>query len=219
MYTFQIADSSAADLRQWQELRTDIYQQAGYLSAEDLGRDGIFRDPYDEYSIHVLARDSGGFPVGCVRMIEGRLGELQVTHEYSIDGIGTDALEVSGCVVVAEHRRSMVTLGLYRSLFELAGDLGYRQAFMVVEQEFLNALADLGLPLMAVSEPKTIFNTVNVAAVLTIADIVDSMAAADRRRGNTTRFGAFFADRFDWTLTPRDLLCDSAHAQGANRGR
>jgi hypothetical protein len=88
----------------------------------------------------------------------------------------------------------------------LAEERGYEYAYMEVEEPFLAALEVLGLPVEVVSEPRWVYNTYNVAALVRVSSIAASLTEADNARGGTTSFGEYFRRPFTWTLASHDIL-------------
>ncbi len=206
MFHYRIAEYGSEDFDRWQQIRTQLYLEAGLIEPDSVDPDaGAFTDEFDEHSIHLLALDDAGDPVGCCRMIEGGANTLQVTRTFDLQ-VPHDSFEVSGTAVYPEFRKTFATLGFYRALFTLAEDRGYEHAYLVVEEPFLAALEVLGLPLEVVTEPRWLYNTYNVVALVQVIRVAASLTAADDARGGSTRFGDYFRRRFTWTLDSRDIL-------------
>ncbi|MFD3707644.1 GNAT family N-acyltransferase [Nocardia sp. NPDC058658] len=185
-------------------MRTGVYLDSGRIRPDQLDPDGLFRDKYDDYSIHVLATEDGT-AVGSIRMIQGRLGQLQACELFDLPAPEGDTFEVSACAVVRDYRKSMVTLGLYRALFDLGEQWGYRHAYMVLAEPFRQAIVALGFPAIAVSEPRRVYNSWDVVAAVKLSSVSPGLAGADRRRGDRTRFADFFTEPFAWSLDPATL--------------
>ena len=206
MFHYRIADPGSDDFNQWKKIRTQLYLKAGFIESDSINPGiGVFTDEYDEHSIHLLASDAAGQPVGCCRMIEGGMNTLQVTTQFDLQ-VPHYSCEISGTAVFEPFRKTFATLGFYRALMHLAEERGYEYAYMEVEEPFLAALEVLGLPVEVVSEPRWVYNTYNVAALVRVSSIAASLTEADNARGGTTSFGEYFRRPFTWTLASHDIL-------------
>jgi predicted GNAT family N-acyltransferase len=88
------------------------------------------RDEHDASSIHFLARDGSGNPIGTARLLDsGRIGRVAVLREWRGRGLGRALMET---VIAEAHRRRMIrphlhaqvqTIAFYESLgFVVCGD-------------------------------------------------------------------------------------------------
>lgn len=204
MFSYRIAEPGSADLDRWYRLRTDLYLSSGLIAPDDVeAASGVYRDVYDEYSTFILAADHAGVDIGCCRMIEGSAGRpLPVQDLFGIEPL-PHSYEGSGVAVAPEHRKGLVSLGLYRAMAALADERGYEYAYSIVEPPYLAFLCELGYPYEALSEPRTVFNAPNVAGVIRRSDTMAAMEAAEGP------FAAillrYYRKPFDWTLTQPDL--------------
>ena len=206
VFHYRIAESGSDDFDLWRKIRTQLYLDAGFIEPDSVDPGvGVFADAFDGHSIHLLASDSAGEPVGCCRMIEGGTHTLQVTTQFDLQ-VPHDSCEISGTAVFEPFRKTFATLGFYRALTHLAEERGYEHAYMEVEEPFLAALEVLGLPVEVVSEPRWVYNSYNVAALVRVSSIVESLTEADEARGGTTAFGDYFRRPFTWTLASHDIL-------------
>ncbi|MFZ2528998.1 MAG: GNAT family N-acyltransferase [Rhodococcus sp. (in: high G+C Gram-positive bacteria)] len=206
MFHYRIAEYGSEDFDRWRQIRTQLYLEAGLIEPESVDPSvGAFTDEFDGHSIHLLACDDAGEPVGCCRMIEGGSNTLQVTKTFDLH-VPHDSFEVSGTAVHQAFRKTFATLGFYRALFALAEERGYEHAYLVVEEPFLAALEVLGLPVEILTEPRWVYNTYNVVARVRVSAVAAALTAADEARGGTTTFGDYFRRPFTWTLDSRDIL-------------
>jgi len=88
------------------------------------------RDEHDADSIHFLARDASGHPIGTARLLDsGRIGRVAVLREWRGRGLGRALME---SVIAEAHRRRMTrphlhaqvqTISFYESLgFVVCGE-------------------------------------------------------------------------------------------------
>ena len=204
MFRFRIAEPGTDDLETWHRLRTHLYLEASLISPEDVDpASGLFTDQYDDYSTHLLATDDDGVDIGCCRMIDGGLDRtLPVTDLFGVERL-PHSYESSGTAVAPTHRRTLVSLGLYRAMSALADERGYEYGYAIVEPPYLASLQGLGYPYEAISEPRHVFGFPNVAAVFRRRDLLPSMAAADGPFASVVL--RYYQRPFDWTLTENDV--------------
>jgi hypothetical protein len=105
---------------------------------------------------------------------------------------------------VAPYRKSSVSLGLYRALFEIAVDRKHEHRYAILEPRYLASLRALGYPYEVVGEPLNVFGFPNIVGVYPVADLLPSMQQADGAQVAVTY--RYFARPFEWTLTEEDLL-------------
>jgi hypothetical protein len=204
VFQYRIAEVGSSDFTTWLQLRTDLYLETGLITPDELDSTGFYLDPYEDHSVHVLASDDHGVDIGCTRLIDGSDGApLQVTDLFGITPLSRPS-EASGTAVVAAYRKSWVSLGLYRALFEIALDRRHEHRYAILEPRYLASLRALGYPYEVVSEPMDVFGFPNVACVYPLADVLASMQKADGPSASVIY--RYFARPFGWTLTEQDLL-------------
>ena len=203
MFRYRIAEAGTDDLRAWHRLRTDLYLDSGLITRDDIDPDsGQFVDAYDDHSVHLLAANDEGADIGCWRMIEPGPGRtLPVTDLFGIDVL-PNAWESSGSAVLPPYRKSPVSLGFFRALFSLAEERGYENVYGIVEQPYLAATLKSGFPVEVVSEPRFVFNALNVVTLTRRSSMV---ALIENRSDDVPAFVTYFRTPFDWTLSVEDL--------------
>lgn len=203
MFRYRIAEPGTADLDSWHRLRTDVYLESGLIAPDDFDPErGIFIDQYDEYAVHLLAANDEGTDIGCWRMITPGPGQtLPVTDLFDIEVL-PNAWESSGSAILPQYRKSPVSLGFYRALFTLAEERGFENMYGIVEPAFLAAALRFGLPIEVISEPRFVFNSDNVATLITRDAMVDAIESTAE---DAPGFAAYFRKPFDWTLSVDDL--------------
>lgn len=204
VFRYRIAEPGTDDIESWHRLRTSVYLDSGLITADEVDQSsGLFVDPYDEHSTHVLAANDDGLDIGCIRMVE--LGDgrtLPVTDLFGTEPL-PHAWESSGNAVLPEYRRTAVKLGFFRALFALAEEKSYENMYAIVELPYLDTVRrSLGFPIEVVSEPQFVFNAPNVATLLTRNAVVAAMDAAPAEGSG---FAAYLRKPFDWTLKSADL--------------
>ncbi len=168
MFRYRVAVPGSASLERWYRLRTEEYLRHGLITTEEVDAStGLYIDPYDEHSIHVLASNEDDVDVGCVRMVESADGHvLPVSDLFEIDVLPR-SWELSANLVLPQYRKSSLKPGLYRAVFSLAQDKGYENMYGIVEPSYLDALIrTTGAPIEVVSEPRFVFNALNVVIVV-----------------------------------------------------
>jgi len=204
VFRYRIAEVGSSDFATWLQLRTDLYLETGLITPDELDPAGLFVDAYERHSVHVLASDDHGVDIGCTRLIDGSDGApLQVTDMFGITPLSRPS-EASGTAVVASYRKSWVSLGLYRALFEIAVDRGHEHRYAILEPRYLASLRALGYPYEVVGEPMDVFGYPNIAGVYPLADLLASMQKAEGPSASVIYH--YFARPFGWTLTEKDLL-------------
>jgi N-acyl-L-homoserine lactone synthetase len=204
VFRYRIAEPGSDDLESWHRLRTGQYLDHGLIAGDDIDPDsGLFVDPYDDHSTHVLAANDDGLDIGCIRMVEQGDGRtLPVTDLFGIDVL-PHAWESSANAVLPEYRRTPVKLGFFRALFALAEEKGYENMYAIVELPYLDTVRrSLGLPIEVVSEERFVFNAPNVATLITRNAVVAAMAVTP---AEASGFAAYLRKPFDWTLSSADL--------------
>lgn len=211
MFRYRIAEPGSADLTSWHRLRTDLYVESGLITRDEIDpASGAFLDQYDDYSVHLLAANDDGVDIGCWRMITPGPGQtLPVADLFGIE-VRPNAWESSGSAILPAYRKSTVSLGFYRALFTLAEERGFENMYGIVEQPFLAAARRLGLPIEVVSEPRLVYNTENVATLITRSAMVDAIESA----ADDAPAMAYFRKPFDWTLAVDDLAPPPVEAAG-----
>lgn len=203
MFSYRVATPGSADFTSWLRLRTDLYLESNLIRPDELDATGLYVDRYEDHSVHVLASDDHGVDVGCTRLIDGSDGApLQVADLFGITPLSRSS-EASGTAIVAPYRKSWVSLGLYRALFEIAVDRRHEHRYSIVEPPYLNSLRALGYPYEVVGEPLNVFGHPNIACVYPLAGLLPSMQTADGPRAAVTY--RYFSRPFTWTLTDEDL--------------
>jgi N-acyl-L-homoserine lactone synthetase len=204
VFQYRVAEIGSADFTAWLRLRTDVYLETRLITPDELNPAGLFVDAYEDHSVHVLASDAHGTDVACTRLIDGSDGApLQVADLFGITPLSHPS-EASGTAVVAPYRKSWVSLGLYRALFEIAVDRKHEHRYAILEPRYLASLRALGYPYQVVGEPMNVFGFPNIAGVYPVADLLASMEQADGPQASVTF--RYFSRTFDWTLTREDLL-------------
>ena len=204
MFRYRIAEVGSSDYTTWLRLRTDVYLESGLIPADELDSTGLYVDRYEDHSAHVLASDGHGADIACTRLIDGSDGApLQVTELFGITPRSRPS-EASGTAVVAQYRKSWVSLGLYRALFEIAVERKHEHRYSILEPRYLASLRALGYPYEVVGEPLNVFGFPNIAGVYPVADLLPSMQKSDGPHASVTY--RYFARPFEWTLTEEDLL-------------
>jgi len=203
VFRYRIAEHGTDDLDRWRRLRTSLYLDSGLIAPSDIDPDaGVFVDVYDEHSVHLLAANDDGVDVGCMRMIEPGAGRtLPVTDLFGIDVL-PHAWEVSGGAVEPKYRKSLIMLGFYRALFWLAEEREYQNMYGIVEQAVLANALSSGFPVEVVSEPRFVFNALNVVTLIRRSSMVD---AIESDSDDAPAFASYFRKPFDWTLSADDL--------------
>jgi hypothetical protein len=204
VFRYRIAETGSSDFTTWLRLRTDLYLQSGLIRPDELDSTGLYVDQYEGHSVHVLASDEHGADIACTRLIDGSDGApLQVTDLFDIAPRSRSS-EASGTAVVAPYRKSWVSLGLYRALYEIAVDRKHENRYAILEPRFLASLRALGYPYEVVGEPLNVFGFPNIAGVYPVADLLPSMQQADGSQASVTFH--YFSRPFEWTLTEEDVL-------------
>jgi len=203
VFRYRVAEHGTDDFDRWRRLRTRLYLDTGLITPSDIDPDaGVFVDVYDEHSVHLLAANDDGVDIGCLRMIEPGPGRtLPVTDLFGIDVL-PHAWEVSGGALEPKYRKSLVMLGFYRALFWLAEEREYQNMYAIVEQPVLDNALNSGLPVEVVSEPRFVFNALNVVTLIRRSSMV---AAIESDSGDAPVFANYFRKPFDWTLSDADL--------------
>jgi N-acyl-L-homoserine lactone synthetase len=203
VFRYRIAVHGTYDFDRWRRLRTRLYLDTGLITPADIDPDaGVFVDVYDDHSVHLLAANEDGVDVGCLRMIEPGAGRtLPVTDLFDIDVL-PHAWEVSGGAVEPKYRKSLIMLGFYRALFWLAEEREYQNMYAIVEQAVLDNALNSGLPVEVVSEPRFVFNALNVVTLIRRSSMV---AAIESDSDDAPVFASYFRKPFDWTLSVDDL--------------
>jgi N-acyl-L-homoserine lactone synthetase len=204
VFRYRIAEAGTDDLENWHRLRTQLYLEAGLVTAADLDSSGMYRDQYSEHSIHILAATDDGVDIGCWRMIEPAEGRtLQVTDLFGIDVLAK-AYESSGAAIVPKYRRSIAALGFYRASYELAEEGGYEYTYGIVEEPVPESVRRFGFPIEVISEPRNVFGAPNVVVLTRRGEIVESIRAADATRPGSA-LAHLWERPFTWTLAESDL--------------
>jgi N-acyl-L-homoserine lactone synthetase len=199
---YRIAESGSDDIASYHRIRTGVYLEAGLIIPADIDDDsGFFTDRYDAHSIHLLAANDDEGDIGCWRMVESGPGRtLPVTDLFGVE-VAPGSFESSGSAIVPAYRKSMVGLGFFRAMLDLADRRGFDHAYGIVEQPYLDAARGLGIPVDVLSEPRRVFNTDNVAIVVHRDKL---MAVLDTVAESVPEFVDYFLKPFDWTI-PTDL--------------
>lgn len=204
MFRYRIADPGSADFTTWLRLRTDLYLETGLVAPDELDSTGLYVDSFEAHSVHVLASDEDGADIGCTRLIDGSDGApLQVTDLFDLEPLSRSS-EASGTAVVAPYRKSWVSLGLYRALYQIAVDRGHEHRYSIVEPPYLANLRALGYPYEVVGGPLNVFGHPNLACVYPLADLLPSMQVADGP--NASIIHRYFERPFQWTLSREDVM-------------
>lgn len=204
VFHYRIAEPGGPDFARWLQLRTDLYLETDLITPDELDSTGLFVDQYEDHAVHVLASDEQGSDIGCTRLIDGSDGApLQVTDLFDITPLNRSS-EASGTAVAPPYRKSWVSLGLYRALFEIAVSRGHEHRYSIVEPPYLDNLRALGYPYEVVGGPLHVFGHENLACVYPVADLLPSMQKADGPQASIVH--RYFARPFDWTLSEEDVL-------------
>lgn len=206
--------SSDEDVARFLRVRRDGYLATGLITGDDLV-DGVYRDRYDEHCIHVLAESDAG-PVGCARLITPTEGHsLQVASHFELDIRPSDA-EISGFAVLDPERHPLASLGLMRSMFELARLNAVNFVYAEVEPWFFRYLCDLGFPFEQLTESRWLYNAENFAVRLSIPEYARTVAAAVAN-GTADAIASYFARSFAWSISGRDLTPEQRPAVDDDR--
>jgi N-acyl-L-homoserine lactone synthetase len=204
MFRFRIAERGSADFSAWLRLRTDLYLDTGLVTSDDLDEaSGVYTDSYDDHSTHLLASDDDGVDIGTCRMIETYGDQtLPVTDLFGVER-RPHSYEGSGVAVLPRLRKSMVSLGMYRAMAELADQRGYEYSYSIVEEPVLAYLHRLGYPLQVLSESRFVFNAANVATVIDRRELLPSFEKSDHELSAIVL--RYYRKPFEWSLTESDL--------------
>ena len=204
LFQYRIAEAGSADFTTWLRLRTDLYLESRLITPDELDSTGIYVDQYEDHSVHVLASDEHGADIACTRLIDGSDGApLPVTDLFGLTPRSRSS-EASGTAVVPPYRKSWVSLGLYRALYEIAVDREHEHRYAIVEPRYLASLRALGYPYEVVGGPLNVFGFPNIAGVYPVADLLPSMQQADGPQASVSF--RYFSRPFEWSLTEEDVL-------------
>lgn len=204
VFRYRVAEIGSSDFTTWLQLRTDLYLESGLIKPDELDSTGLYVDQYEDHSVHVLASDEHGADIACTRLIDGSDGApLPVADLFDITPRSRSS-EASGTAVVPPYRKSWVSLGLYRALYEIAVDRKHEHRYAIVEPRYLASLRALGYPYEVVAGPLNVFGFPNVVGVYPVADLLPSMQQADGPQ--TSVSFRYFSRPFEWTLTQEDVL-------------
>jgi N-acyl-L-homoserine lactone synthetase len=204
VFRFRIAENGSPDLDRWLDLRTTLYLESGLIDSNEVDdAAGMYVDEYDDYSTHLLASDDAGVDIGCCRIIEPQDDQtLPVTDLFGIEPLPR-SYEGSGVAVAPQHRKELVSLGLYRAISELADQKGYEYSYSIIEEPAVAALRRLGYPIEVLSEPRFVFNAPNVAAVIDRNEMLASMESSDSALSSLVQ--RYYRKPFEWSLAESDL--------------
>ena len=93
-------------------------------------------------------------------------------------------------------------MGFCRALFWLAEEREYQNMYAIVEEPVLANALNSGLPVEVVSEPRFVFNALNVVTLIRRSSMV---AAIESDSGDAPVFANYSRKSFDWTLSDADL--------------
>lgn len=188
-----------AALNEWLAVRRDVYLEAGLIEETQLVG-GEYRDQYDEYSLHVLARVRGD-AAGSARLIMGTPGQpLQVQHQFDLD-VPSGSAEISGFGIAPSERNSAVWLALVKAVMTLAREHGANWVYAVVEDWFLEAIQKDGFPMVAVTDKRWLYNTWNVVARASVQGFWDQVERQSRA-GQLTPMVEYMALPMRWREHP-----------------
>lgn len=201
---YRIAEPGTDDIDTYHRLRTEQYLDAGLIAPDDVDPgSGLFVDQYDAHSIHLLAATDEGLDIGCWRMVESGPGRtLPVTDLFDVEVLPR-SYESSGSAIVPAYRKTLVGLGFFRAMYEIAGDRGLDHAYGIVEPPYLAGARALGIPIDVLSEPRHVFNADNVAIVVKRDELT---AVLDTVAETVPQFVDYFLKPFDWTLSDHEFL-------------
>ena len=154
---------------------------------------------------HYFIETSAGLRIGTFRIIDGRLGALQVADQFRIV-TQPNSYEISGFAVGPAYQATGVSIGVYRACYRIALDEGFDCAYMEVEDWLLNSLIRMGFPVRVIGDPRWTFNATNYAVAISIPQVVPALRAADLARGGKTRYGASFDDATYDSFNPKDVF-------------
>jgi N-acyl-L-homoserine lactone synthetase len=162
----------------------------------------LFVDQYDAHSIHLLAATEDGTDIGCWRMVESGPGRtLPVTDLFDVE-VTPRSYESSGSAIVPAYRKTLVGLGFFRAMLEIADQRGLDNAYGIVEQPYLDAALALGIPIDVLSQPRHVFHADNVAIVVRRDAL---MAVLSTVAETVPQFVDYFLKPFDWTLSDHEF--------------
>jgi N-acyl-L-homoserine lactone synthetase len=204
MIRYRIAEPGSDDVAAYHRLRTEVYLDEGLIMPSQIDPDtGLFTDQYDVHSIHLLAANDDDVDIGCWRMVVSMPGRtLPVTDLFGVD-VAPRSYESSGSAIVPAYRKTMVGLGFFRAMFDVADERGLDNAYGIVEPPYLATARAIGIPVDVLSEPRQVYNASNVAivvrrdALMTVLDTVAETVPA---------FVDFFLKPFDWTISDHEFL-------------
>ncbi len=119
------------DLVPWETTSDDLLSVRQTVFVEEQGVPvGEERDEHDDASVHFLARDASGHPIGTARLLgSGRIGRVAVLREWRGRGLGRALMaaaiaEASRCGMTRLHLHAQVqTIPFYESLgFVVCGE-------------------------------------------------------------------------------------------------
>jgi N-acyl-L-homoserine lactone synthetase len=204
MIRYRIAEPGSDDIDTYHRMRTEVYLAEGLITPRDLDPvTGLFIDRYDEHSIHLLAANDEGDDIGCWRMVESGPGQtLPVTDLFGVD-VSPRSYESSGSAIVPTYRKTLVGLGFFRAMFDIADERGLDNAYGIVEPPYLATARAIGIPIEVLSEPQHVFNADNVAIVVrreALMGVLDTVAET------VPAFVDYFLKPFDWTISDHEFL-------------
>ncbi|AGY60409.1 GNAT family N-acetyltransferase [Gloeobacter kilaueensis] len=95
----------------WQQCQQELYYVRRLVFIEEQAVPAeIEIDGWDELSIHVLARDLGGEPIGCGRLLpDGHIGRMAVLPAWRGQGVGRALLD---CLLDLAQKAGIETVHL-----------------------------------------------------------------------------------------------------------
>ena len=203
MILYRVAEPGSDDVRACQRIRTEVYLDTGLITPDEVEPEsGLFVDQYDAHSIHLLAATDDGTDIGCWRMVESGPGRtLPVTDLFDVE-VTPRSYESSGSAIVPAYRKTLVGLGFFRAMLEIADQRGLDNAYGIVEQPYLDAALALGIPIDVLSQPRHVFHADNVAIVVRRDAL---MAVLSTVAETVPQFVDYFLKPFDWTLSDHEF--------------
>jgi N-acyl-L-homoserine lactone synthetase len=198
----------ADELPIWHAIRTQVYLERGYVTAQQLNAASLFVDSHDIHAQHIGAFSADEM-IGTFRLIfRGNPSGLLPVEELfgRILPAHVVAVEPSGLAVLKEYRSftGLAFVGLLRGIFELAVEAGADFLYPVLEMQMIRWLQSIGFPIDTISEPRNVYNSENWATCCSVGNLVESIEKKDRSRSRL-KYGPVFANPFDGWLTEDDI--------------
>ncbi|MFL6239397.1 MAG: GNAT family N-acyltransferase [Actinomycetes bacterium] len=161
-------------------------------------------DEYDAQALHLLAVDEEE-PVGTMRLLRAQTGrQLPVQRVFDLPDPGSARIAELSRPAVRRPDDQALLVALLRAAYDEALAGGIDEVYLVADQGLLTVLRALGFRFRPLSGPVWAYGAWNIAAVLTVDDVVPGLRMHQAVHG--CQIADYFTAPFDGAA-PADTVC------------